>query len=205
MISRAVEAEILRLYHAEGWPIGTICAVSCTSTTAPCAACCGKAACTAVRECARTSKLDAYVPFIQETFARYPTLRASRLYRMVRERGYLGSPDHFRHMVRPMATAAGGRSVSALAHIARGTSADRLGALRQAHHRPRAAAADGLRDGALLLAPSVRAILLERRHGELLGRATCRPSPTLRPCQGSVLYDNLRSAVLERSRRCHPF
>jgi IstB-like ATP binding protein len=24
MISRAVEAEILRLYHAEGWPIGTI-------------------------------------------------------------------------------------------------------------------------------------------------------------------------------------
>jgi hypothetical protein len=24
MISRALEAEILRLYHAEGWPIGTI-------------------------------------------------------------------------------------------------------------------------------------------------------------------------------------
>ena len=46
----------------------------------------------AVRECARTSKLDAYVPFIQETFARYPTLRASRLYQMVRERGYPGAP-----------------------------------------------------------------------------------------------------------------
>jgi len=46
----------------------------------------------AVRECARSSKLDAYVPFIQETFARYPTLRASRLYQMVRERGYLGNP-----------------------------------------------------------------------------------------------------------------
>jgi transposase len=39
------------------------------------------------------------VPFIQETFARYPTLRASRLYQMVRERGYLGGPHHFRHMV----------------------------------------------------------------------------------------------------------
>ena len=34
----------------------------------------------------RPSKLDAYVPFIQDTFTRYPTLRASRLYRMVRER-----------------------------------------------------------------------------------------------------------------------
>lgn len=53
----------------------------------------------AVRECARTSKLDAYLPFIQETFARYPTLRASRLYQMVRERGDIGSSHHFRHMV----------------------------------------------------------------------------------------------------------
>jgi hypothetical protein len=39
------------------------------------------------------------VPFIRQTLERYPTLTASRLYAMVRERGYRGSPDHFRHIV----------------------------------------------------------------------------------------------------------
>ena len=52
----------------------------------------------ALRDCAGLHG-RAFVPFIQDTFARYPTLRASRLYHMVRERGYTGSPDHFRHIV----------------------------------------------------------------------------------------------------------
>ena len=43
--------------------------------------------------------VEPFVPFIQDTLARYPTLRASRLYRMVRERGYPGGPDHFRHLI----------------------------------------------------------------------------------------------------------
>src|SRR5271170_1178533 len=107
MISRAVEAEILRLYHAEGWPNGTI-ARQLHVHHDTVRRVLWQSGVPAVRECARTSKLDAYVPFIQETFARYPTLRASRLYQMVRERGYLGNPDHFRHMVarwRPRPTA----------------------------------------------------------------------------------------------------
>ncbi|MGO9999316.1 MAG: hypothetical protein ACLPKW_16465, partial [Acetobacteraceae bacterium] len=29
----------------------------------------------------------------------FPTLSASRLYAMVRERGYRGGPDHFRHLI----------------------------------------------------------------------------------------------------------
>jgi transposase len=98
MISRAVEAEILRLYHVESWPVGTI-ARQLHIHHGTVRRVLWQSGVPAVRECARTSKLDAYVPFIQETFARYPTLRASRLYQMVRERGYLGNPDHFRHMV----------------------------------------------------------------------------------------------------------
>ncbi len=94
MISRALEAEILRLHHAEGWPIGTI-ARQLHLHHATVRRVLWQSGVTAVREGARTSKLDPYVPLIQETFARYPTLRASRLYQMVRERGYLGSPDHF--------------------------------------------------------------------------------------------------------------
>ena len=34
------------------------------------------------------------------TFRRHgPTLTAARLYAMVYERGYRGSPDHFRHLI----------------------------------------------------------------------------------------------------------
>jgi hypothetical protein len=48
---------------------------------------------------ARASKADPYVPFIRQTLERFPKLTASRVYAMVRERGYRGSPDHFRHIV----------------------------------------------------------------------------------------------------------
>jgi len=37
--------------------------------------------------------------FIVETLTKFPTLRASRLYQMVRERGYPGAADHFRTIV----------------------------------------------------------------------------------------------------------
>ena len=47
----------------------------------------------------RPSQLDPYLPFIRETLAKFPSLTASRLYQMVRERGYAGGPDHFRHSV----------------------------------------------------------------------------------------------------------
>ena len=43
--------------------------------------------------------VEPYRAFIIETLTKYPTLRASRLYAMVRERGYPGAPDHFRALV----------------------------------------------------------------------------------------------------------
>jgi len=98
MIPRHLEAEILRLYHAEGWRIGTLCrqlklhrdTVRRVLTQAG----------IAPPLLARPSRIEPFVPFIQDIFARYPTLRASRLYHMVRERGYSGSADHFRHLMR---------------------------------------------------------------------------------------------------------
>ena len=44
----------------------------------------------------RPSMADPYMPFIEETLEKYPRLRASRLYEMVKARGYPGKPDHFR-------------------------------------------------------------------------------------------------------------
>ena len=57
----------------------------------------------------RPSQVDAYLPFMLETLVKFSTLTASRLRAMVRERGYPGLPDHFRHLVachrpRPVAT-----------------------------------------------------------------------------------------------------
>jgi hypothetical protein len=53
----------------------------------------------AAEQSVRRSMADPFLPFIQEVLTRYPTLRASRLYHMVRERGYPGRPDHFRAIV----------------------------------------------------------------------------------------------------------
>ena len=47
----------------------------------------------------RPSRVDPYLPFIRDTLGKFPTLTASRLHAMVRERGYTGGPDHFRHLV----------------------------------------------------------------------------------------------------------
>ena len=47
----------------------------------------------------RPSQIDVYLPFIRQTLETVPTLTASRLYAMARERGYRGSPDHFRHLI----------------------------------------------------------------------------------------------------------
>jgi len=43
--------------------------------------------------------IDSYLPFVVQTLEKFPSLTASRLYEMVRERGYHGSPHHFRHLV----------------------------------------------------------------------------------------------------------
>ena len=43
--------------------------------------------------------IDPYLGFIHETLERFPTLTASRLYDMVVERGYPGGLDHFRHLI----------------------------------------------------------------------------------------------------------
>lgn len=97
VIRGETEAEILRLHHVEKWPVGTIAAqlhvhhdvvtrVIASEGRTPARA-------------QRVSRIDAYLPFILESLRRYPSLPASRLYRMCGERGYRGSGEHFRHMV----------------------------------------------------------------------------------------------------------
>jgi transposase len=97
-ISPELEARILRYYHAEKWRVGTISAQLGVhhSTVSRVLAQAGLPRIGAPR---RPSALDAYLPFILETLEQFPTLTATRLYGMVTERGYVGTADHFRHFI----------------------------------------------------------------------------------------------------------
>lgn len=98
MISPEREADVLRLFHAEKWPVGTIAAqLGLHHTTVRRVL--GQAGIAAGQSMARPSIVDNFIPFIRETLAKYPRLRASRLYAMAKERGFKGSQDHFRHVV----------------------------------------------------------------------------------------------------------
>lgn len=109
MIPRALEAEILRLHHTEQWPVGTI-ATQLRVHHSTVRRVLAQAGVPVAHMTVRASLIEPYRAFIAETLAKYPTLRASRLYQMVRERGYPGAPDHFRALIarlrpRPVAEA----------------------------------------------------------------------------------------------------
>lgn len=101
VVTPELRAQILRLYLAEHWRVGTIArqlrlhrdtvrrvlAISSVLRTPA---------------CEPPRLIDLYLPFIKETLAKYPTLAASRLYIMVQERGYGGGSSHFRHLVAPL-------------------------------------------------------------------------------------------------------
>ena len=94
-------ARIERLYTIERWRVGTIarqlhvhrdtvrrvlCEHNATPSDVP----------------LRASLVDPYRSFIRETLEKYPTLTASRLHDMVCERGYAGQASHFRYLVSTM-------------------------------------------------------------------------------------------------------
>lgn len=101
VITPELHAQILRLYLAEHWRVGTIARQLRLHRD------------TVRRVLAISSVLrasgsepprliDPFLPFIRQTLARFPTLAASRLYAMVQARGYGGGSSHFRHLVAPL-------------------------------------------------------------------------------------------------------
>jgi len=98
-IPRELEVKILRLFAAEHWPVGTIASQLgvhhevvervLRQASAPPA------------QPLRATLLDPYVGFVCDQWAKYPKLTASRLWGMCRQRGYPGAKDHFRHLVAP--------------------------------------------------------------------------------------------------------
>ena len=91
------ETEILRRHHADHWPVGTI-ATQLNLHRDSVARVLSQAG-LPLTPASRASAIDPYLPFIRETLTQFPRLRASRLYQMVKDRGYPGKPDHFRHLI----------------------------------------------------------------------------------------------------------
>jgi len=97
-ISTELEAKILRYYHVEKWRVCTISrelgvhhgtvkrVLSQTGISK-------------TEVLPQASMIDPYLAFILETLDKYPKLAASRLYDMVCERDYPGGLDHFRHLI----------------------------------------------------------------------------------------------------------
>lgn len=97
MIARDKEAEIVRLAKAEKWPPGTIAREVGVHHSVVDRVLGQQGLVQSVRQ--RSSIADPYVPFIKVTLEKYPKLHASRLFQMVKQRGYPGAEDHFRVIV----------------------------------------------------------------------------------------------------------
>ncbi len=97
-IDQQTRSEILRLHRAEGWPVGTIARhLGIHHSTVRRAL--GGAG---VPRRSRTKMIDPYIPFITEQFEKEPGLSARVLHEQVRQRGYTGGLDHFRHLLRDL-------------------------------------------------------------------------------------------------------
>ena len=100
MISPRLAAEIRRLFTVEGWRKHTIARHLGIHHGTVRRALDRAGLLPAGEPHRRRSMLDPYVEYIRKTFERYPELPVAELYEMVRRRGYPGGPDYFRHRIR---------------------------------------------------------------------------------------------------------
>lgn len=199
------KAAILRLHHVEGWPIGTI-AKQLVRHHDTIELVLAQAGLPVDKQVVRTRLVDSFLPYIGETLAKYPRLRASRLWVMVRARGYTGSKSGFRAVIsrlrpRPHAEAYLRRSVLAgqeaqvdWAHFGKLTIGR---AIRDLWAFVMVLSFSRLR----LVRFSLRAAMPSFLRGHVEAFRFFGAVPRV------ILYDNLKSAVLEREGdavRFHP-
>lgn len=193
-ITPDIEAEIIRLFHAEHWRKTTIArqlglhhstvsrVLARSNQTEP--------------NATKPSKVDSFLPFINHTLQKYPKLNATRLHRMVQERGYSGGVDHFRDIVRTLRPS-GGEAYLRLSTLP-GEQAQvdwgSFGKLKigEAEHR--------LLAFVMVLSWS-RRIFLRFYLGDATAnflRGHLEAFEHFNAVPREILYDNLKTAVLER-------
>ena len=196
MITPAQRAEIRRLFYGEHWKVGTIAAqLGLHHETVRAAV--ERETSGFRRGACRPSMLDPYLPFIRDTLAQYPSLRATRVYEMVRQRGYPGSVIQVRRLVRrlrPETSRAVYRRVVTLAGESAQVDWGSFGKVR---------IGQGTRtvSGFVMVLGYSRAIAalftLDQTLESFL-RGHVAAFDALGGVARNLVYDNLRSAVLDR-------
>lgn len=196
VISVDLSAQILRLYGAERWRVGTIARqlhVHRDTVRRVLA----QAGISPPATLLRPSRIDPFRPFILQTLAKFPTLTAARLFDMVHERGYSGSPDHFRHLVATLRP-----RPPAEAYLRLRTLPGEQAQVDWGHfgHLQIGRARRPLMAFVMVLSYSRRIFLrffLDARMDSFL-RGHVEAFAAYGGCARVLLYDNLKSAVLER-------
>jgi len=205
MITPEQHAEIRRLYYGEHWKVGTIAGALGVHHDTVRAAILNDTQGVRRGTC-RATRLDSYLPFIRDTLAQYPRLRATRLFEMVKARGYTGSVVQLRRavrLIRPLATATVYRRLTTLAAEEAQVDWGAFGSIRIGR---------GVRplSGFVMVLSYSRAIFALFTVDQTLESFLRGHVEAFAAFQGvarTLVYDNLRSAVLERAGtaiRFHP-
>jgi transposase len=205
MITPEQHAEIRRLYFGEHWKVGTIAAALGVHHDTVRDALAHDTQ-TVRRGTCRATMLDPYLPFLRDTLAQYPRLRATRLFEMVRARGYPGSAVQLRrvvHTLRPAATPTVYRRLTTLMGEEAQVDWGAFGSIRIGH---------GVRplSGFVMVLSYSRAVFALFTLDQTLESFLRGHVEAFQAWPGvarTLVYDNLRSAVLERQGsaiRFHP-
>jgi transposase len=193
MISTEVITQIRHLFHAEHWKVGTIASQLGLHRET-------------VRHALRTDRFrrgtnrrhitDPYLDFIQQHLEKYPRLRATRLFEMLRDRGYNGSVVQLRRVVARLRP----KRREAFLRLRRFPAEE---AQVDWAHFGTVSIGRALRrlSGFVMLLSYSRALYLEFFFDQKLEnflRGHVRAFQRFGGITRSVLYDNLRTAVLDR-------
>ena len=97
-ISKETEAKILRYHFVEQWRVGTIASQLYIHHSVVDRVL-ANAGLPKIERSSRASIIDPFLPFITQTLNEFPTLTAARLHEMVKQRGYTGGPSFFRQRI----------------------------------------------------------------------------------------------------------
>jgi transposase len=196
MITPAQHAEVRRLFYAEHWTVGTIAGQLGVHHETVAAALNRASVLTRGGRCRATS-LDPYLPFLRDTLAQYPRLRATRLHEMVRARGYPGSAVQVRRAVRRLRPA---RPSEAYLRLA--TLPGEVAQVDWGHfgHVRIGRGTRPLSAFVLVLGYSraLHAVFTLDQTLESFLRGHVEAFATHGGCARTLMYDNLKTAVLDR-------
>jgi transposase len=194
MIDMEMRARIRRLFYVEHWKIGTIAReLGLHPETVGLAIETDRFNNT---KTLRRSATDPYADFIREILAKHPHLRATRIFQMIRDRGYSGSVVQLRRFVACV------RPVHREAFLSLRTFPGEQGQVDWAHFGEVAIGRARRRLSCFVITLSYsRALYLEFFFDQRMESFLRGHIHAFEDWQGlprTLLYDNLRSAVLER-------